>query len=336
MGRIELVISKNNKPLKASVAVALALGSFATSAMAEDFRMLASWDSSYPIVPQVADVFAEMVSEASGGDSTIALTGPEAVPPFEQLQPVSAGVFDMLFTSGAYHSNEIAVGMVMDAVQADPAARRSSGAWDMVDAAYQEMGLKLIALPTLPNGYNILLRDPIGDSCDFSGLKIRGSATYTSLIQSLGGQPVVLPPAEIYSALEKGVVDGAAWPVIGAIDYGWYEVADYFLRPAFGTATYMVLMNLDKWTSLEEAEQALLLEQGEALEVRAIDTLAGVAEAEQTALEEKGMQPTQICGDAADTMEHDWSEGVWALGVEKGGETIESLKATVTEAGINF
>ena len=78
------MISKNNKPLKASVAVVLALGSFATSAMAEDFRMLASWDSSYPIVPQVADVFAEMVSEASGGDSTIALTGPEAVPPFEQ------------------------------------------------------------------------------------------------------------------------------------------------------------------------------------------------------------------------------------------------------------
>lgn len=298
--------------------------------------MLVSWDSSYPVVPNVADAFAGMVEGASDGEMSIAPVGPEAVPPFEQLQPVSAGVFDMLFTSGAYHSNEISVGMVMDAVQPDPAARRSSGVWGEVDAAYQDMGLKLISLPTLPNGYNILLREPVGDSCDFSGSKIRGSATYTSLIQSLGGQPVVLPPAEIYSALEKGVVDGAAWPVIGALDYGWYEVAGYFLRPAFGTATYMVLMNLDTWNSLDDAERTLLLEQGEALEIDAIDTLTGVAEAEETALIERGMQATDMCGDAAATMEHDWAEGVWALGIEKGGETIESLKATVTEAGINF
>ena len=330
------MISKINKSLKASVAVAITAGSFATAAAAEDFRMLASWDSSYPIVPKVADVFAEMVSEASGGESSIAMTGPEAVPPFEQLQPVAAGVFDMLFTSGPYHSNEFAVGMVTDAIQADPAARRDSGAWDAVDAAYQEIGLKLIALPTLPNGYNVFLRDPIGESCDFAGLKIRGSATYTSLIQSLGGQPVVLPPAEIYSALEKGVVDGAAWPVIGALDYGWYEVAKYFLRPAFGTATYMILMNLDTWNGLDEAEQALLLEQGEALEVSSIDTLADVAAAEQTALEENGMEATEMCGDAAATMEHDWAEGVWALGIEKGGATVEALKATVDNAGINF
>lgn len=88
---------------------------------------------------------------------------------------------------------------------------------------------------------------------------------------------MVLPPAEIYSALEKGVVDGAAWPVIGALDYGWYEVAGYFLRPTFGTATYMILMNLGTWTGLDEAEQTMLLEQGAALEVSSIDTLAEVA-----------------------------------------------------------
>ena len=59
MERIRPVISKINKSLKASVAVAITAGSFATAAAAEDFRMLASWDSSYPIVPKVADVFAK-------------------------------------------------------------------------------------------------------------------------------------------------------------------------------------------------------------------------------------------------------------------------------------
>jgi TRAP-type mannitol/chloroaromatic compound transport system substrate-binding protein len=317
-------------------AIAFGAAFSATTAMATDFRMLASWDGSYPVVPNVAEVYMGMVKDASEGSTTISMTGPEAVPPFEQLQPVSAGVFDLLFTSGAYHSNETSMGLVMDAVKGDPEGRRSSGVWDQVDKAYQEKGLKLIALPTLPEGYNLLLRKPIGESCDLAGLKIRGTATYTSLIQSLNAQPVVLPPAEIYSALEKGVVDGAAWPVIGALDYGWYEVADYFLRPAFGTGTYMILMNLDKWNGLEAAEQTLLLEQGAELEKQSIVKLAEVAKAEEAALVERGMKPTSICGDKAATVEHDWAEGVWALGIERGGAPVEALKEIVTEAGLAF
>lgn len=321
--------------LKIVGSAAIAAG-LASTVHASDFRMLASWDGSYPVVPNVAEVYMGMVEEASSGDTTIAMTGPEAVPPFEQLQPVSSGIFDLLFTSGAYHSNETSVGLVMDAVKGDPAERRRSGVWDEVDAAYQDMGLKLIALPTLLNGYNLLLREPVGESCDLSGLKIRGTATYTSLIQSLGAQPVVLPPAEIYSALEKGVVDGAAWPVIGALDYGWYEVADYFLRPAFGTGTYMILMNLDRWNTLEEDEQALLLDQGKVLEEEAVVALADVAEKEEAALIERGMESTSICGPNAETVEHDWAEGVWALGIENGGAVIEALKTTVTEANLDF
>tara|TARA_B100001105_G_scaffold149016_1_gene119512 strand:+ start:480 stop:1472 length:993 start_codon:yes stop_codon:yes gene_type:complete len=317
-------------------AIAFGVAFSASAAMASDFRMLASWDGSYPVVPNVAEVYMDMVKDASDGKTTIAMTGPEAVPPFEQLQPVSMGVFDLLFTSGAYHSNETSMGLVMDAVKGDPEARRTSGVWDQVDKAYQEKGLKLIALPTLPEGYNLLLREPIGESCDLSGLKIRGTATYTSLIQSLNAQPVVLPPAEIYSALEKGVVDGAAWPVIGALDYGWYEVAKYFLRPAFGTGTYMILMNLDKWNSLDEAEQTLLLEEGAELEKQSIVKLAEVAKAEEAALIERGMKPTSICGDKAETVEHDWAQGVWALGIEKGGAPVEALKETVTKAGLDF
>ncbi|MBW3097256.1 TRAP transporter substrate-binding protein DctP [Pseudohoeflea coraliihabitans] len=325
-----------NKSGLSALAVVLTAGLLTGPAAATDFRMLASWNGTYPVVPNVAEVYMEMVKEASDEQTTISMTGPEAVPPFEQLQPVASGVFDLLFTSGAYHSNETSMGLVMDAVQGDPDGRRSSGVWDKVDAAYQELGLKLIALPTLPEGYNLLLREPIGESCDLAGLKIRGTATYTSLIQSLGAQPVVLPPAEIYSALEKGVVDGAAWPVIGALDYGWFEVADYFLRPAFGTGTYMILMNLEKWDSLDEAEQTLLLDQGVALEKQAIVKLAEVANKEEAALKERGMQATSICGDKAQTVEHDWAEGVWALGIERGGERVKALKEAVTEAGLAF
>src|SRR6056297_1414116 len=278
----------------------------------------------------------DMVAEASDGTTTITMTGPEAVPPFEQLQPVSGGVFDMLFTSGAYHANTLAVGMVMDAVPEDPELRRTSGLWDEVDAAYQAEGLKLISMPSLPNGYHFLLREPIGENCNLDGRRIRASATYTSLVQHLGAQATVLPPNEIYSALERGIVDGAAWPVIGALDYGWYEVADYNFRPAFGTASYLMLMNLDLWNGLDEAEQALLIEQGEALEHMAVEILVDVAGEEESALVERGMSATEICPESADMIESVFAAGLWDLGVEMGGDQIQSLRDTAAAAGLEF
>ena len=74
-------------------AVAFGVAFSASAAMASDFRMLASWDGSYPVVPNVAEVYMDMVKDASDGKTTIAMTGPEAVPPFEQLQPVRLLLF---------------------------------------------------------------------------------------------------------------------------------------------------------------------------------------------------------------------------------------------------
>ena len=205
-----------------------------TAASAETLTMLSSWDESYNAVPVFAQGFAERLEEKSDGAIEVQIRGPETVPPFEQLQPVSAGLFDMLFTHGAYHLGETAMAFGMDAVADDPEARRESGIYDLIDQHYAKRNLKLIGVFSAASGYHILLRDPIGEDGALEGRKIRASGTYHDLVTELGGSVVTLPASEIYSSLERGVVDGAAWPVFGAMDYKWYEVADYMTRPTFG------------------------------------------------------------------------------------------------------
>ena len=73
----------------------------------------------------------------------------------------------------------------------------------------------------------------------------------------LGASPVVLPGGEVYAALEKGVVDGAAWPAAGVLGMRWYEVAKYMLRPGFGLSHYLFLMNLNAWNRLTDAERTI-------------------------------------------------------------------------------
>jgi hypothetical protein len=58
---------------------------------AAEYRMLAGWDRSFQGIPHVVEPFIRNVEAASKGNIKIVLSGPEAVPPFEQLQACPTG-----------------------------------------------------------------------------------------------------------------------------------------------------------------------------------------------------------------------------------------------------
>ena len=300
---------------------------------ATDLQMLVSWSPSYPVV-EVADNYAQLVAEASDGEITIKTRGPETVPPFEQLEPVSAGVFDMLFTHPAYHTGTTGIALGLEATDGRPEMRRASGAWDLVDAAYQELGLKLLSLPVAgKEGFIILLKEPIGEDGGLEGRKIRAAPIYQPLIEELGGSAVVLPPAEIYSALERGVVDGAVWPIFGPLQFKWYEAAPYLMKPTFGVVTHQVFMNKDRWDALPKEEQALLLGAGAKLEEMSYADFSERAASEIAAMEAEGAMTTQL-GEAQTAKLTDvWRDGVWNLAKDLTGSRVDDLRELLREHG---
>jgi TRAP-type C4-dicarboxylate transport system substrate-binding protein len=78
------------------------------------------------------------------------------------------------------------------------------------------------------------------------------------MIRGLGGAPVRLALGEVYSALDKGVIDGIMMMAIGALDYKWYEVVKYMVRPIFGEVVCPILVNLNSWKNLPKDLQDLL------------------------------------------------------------------------------
>lgn len=320
-----------------TVAGAAALGlatGFADPAEARDLRLLSSWDSSYPVVNHVLHPFLETLDEAVTTELGMTVMGPETVPPFEQFDPVSRGLFDLLFTNGAYHFNETSTGMALDGLSGDTEALRAAGIWDAVDAEYQALGLKLIAVLYDLNGYHIMLKEPLGED-GLQGRRVRGTPIYHPAIDVLGGSPVVLPGGEIYPALERGVIDGAAWPTIGAMSYRWFEVADYMMRPSFGQVGHLVLMNLETWSGLPDETRAEIETAARTFEIEAnalFDTL--VAE-ESAALEEAGMSVTKLSDPLAEMLDQAWFSGVFDLAATQSAETIEKMRRLATEADLD-
>ncbi len=301
---------------------------------AEEFQLLSSWSPAYVGHAEIAGRFADQLTRSSNGDITVRITGPGAIPPFEQLQPAAAGLVDFLFTHGAYHIGESGIGMALNAIDGDPKALRASGIWQAVDEHYRTLGLKLLALPSSARGYHMLLKDEIGTDCDLSGRKIRGSPAYLGLIQSLGATPVVLPAGEVYAALEKHVVDGAAWPAAGSLPFRWYEVTAHYLRPTFGATTHQLFINLQRFDGLSVAVRQLLLSEGEVLERDVQRRFYELVTIEEEAFKKFGLTATRLCGEPLAQLPRYWSDGSWSMAIAKTPVMAKRLYELAVAAGM--
>ena len=317
---------------------ALALGlTTAVVAQAQELRAINAFPESFVFSREIAQPFAELVAEESDGAVNISFTGPDAVPPLEQFEPTQAGVFDILFTHPAYHAGTTPVGLAIDAIAADPAARREAGVIDYIDAHYQEtQGMKLIAAPPTGSvGFRYYLRDPIEGTPAFDGRNIRGTVSYHPMIEALGGAGVVMGGGDVYSALQTGAIDGAAWGLTGALDFNWHEVAGYMADPGFGQVGLMIFMNLDAWEGLSDEARAAIERAAERLEADSVARFDVLATQERAALLELGMQVTEFAPEEAAQLETLWSNGVWQVAEGGAPEAVADLRALAQSAGLS-
>jgi TRAP-type C4-dicarboxylate transport system substrate-binding protein len=101
---------------------------------------------------------------------------------------------------------------------------------------------------------------PVRKMEDVKGLKFRAHGTSALVIQALGGTPVPKPMPETYEMLQKGVVDGAVYPL--EANKGWKlgEVTDYATADfsAAYTTSFFVVMNKDRWNEIPaDAQKAI-------------------------------------------------------------------------------
>lgn len=307
----------------------------APGALARPFNLISAFPDGFIYNREFTERFVRAVEEETDGAIAIRLLGPAAAPAFDQFEPTQAGVFDFLVTTAAYHSGAMGEGLALDAVPADPRLRRTSGYFAAVAEHYESRGLKLLAAaPTGSKGFHFLLRKPLTPQKNFDGLKLRGTEPYHHLIRTLGGTPVVLGPGDVYVALQRGVVDGAAWGVTGALDFKWHEVTCCMTRPLFGQVNVLLLMNLEQWRKLSAEQQMAIENIAAQLEEETVARFDALAEIEFAALEKEGVITTKFSDSAALRLDQLWADGVWGLAIKRSGESARRLREMAEEAGL--
>lgn len=127
-----------------------------------------------------------------------------------------------------------------------------------INKELERFGVRIIATYPFP-AQVFFCRDPITSLADVKGRRVRTpGGSQNDFIQAIGGQPVAIGFPEVYSALERGVVDCAVTGTATGNGARWYEVTRhlYVLPVQWGIASYGV--NLAWWNKLDPAVRDFL------------------------------------------------------------------------------
>ncbi len=126
----------------------------------------------------------------------------------------------------------------------------------------EAFGLKGLGYPE--NGYRNMTNNkhPIREPEDVKGLQMRvnGAKALNDMFNVLGANPQQLPVAELYTALETGVVDSQDHPIGVTLSFKFYEVQKYLSLTQHAYSPLVLAMNLKKFEKLSAEEQAIITE----------------------------------------------------------------------------
>jgi len=181
------------------------------------------------------------------------------VPTFEMLEAVQDNVLQAMYTGAAYYSGkEPAMAIFSDLLYAYNAPWEPEawfyygGGRELINEAYNKFGVTCIGVvqwgfESFPSKF------PIRNMNDYKGHKFRSPQGMTAdTLALLGAGVVILPGGEVYSALDKGVIDGTDWGTPSMNHrMGFDQVAKYFVYPEYRSMPISdFTVNTKEWNRL--------------------------------------------------------------------------------------
>ena len=255
----------------------------AGSAAAQDrfqWTMVTSWPSGLP--PQLmAEMFADKVRTMSAGrlDITVQPAG-AIVGAFDVVDAVANGTVEMGHSLSSYWLGKNRAAPFFGAIPMTFEADQyltwlyEAGGMELWNRFFQEeLGMDIVVMP---GGLNITeflawSNRPLQEIDDFVGLRYRTVGWWGDILRDAGVAVTTMPGGEIYTALERGVLDAAefASPWIDRIS-AFYEVTDYTSGPGMHQpASIMELtINRQAYESLPPDLKAIVDTAAEAVTLR--------------------------------------------------------------------
>ena len=284
--------------------------------------------------------WAESVAEKTDGRVKIELLPVESIVAHNETQDaIAAGILDGHITDTSYFAGkDPAFGLIANPVGAwsDPQEMftfmREGGGKELMNELLEPYGLHFIGATT-PGLEAFVSKVPLDGVDDLKGLKMRApEGLVQQVFAAAGAAPVNLPSSEVFTSLDKGVIDAADNTVFSTNQSaGLHDIAKHPVYPGFHSMPLVeISMNKEQWDALPEDLQQILTES---VQEFAQTQVAALKEADEAAVAEAKA--------SGDVTIHDWpaeerakfreiAQGEWAK-VAEGSENAQKVYDTLTK-----
>lgn len=283
-----------------------------------------------------AGIIAEKVKERSNGELIIqVLGGAEVIPQFDQAEAVRRGVVQMSLVPNSFYVGVVPLGMMPHLTRLTADEEREVGAYDIINELHMKAGLFYLergAYSSKMNQFTTIINKRVDRPQEIAGLKIGGSSpTLRPFLRALGATLVIVRGTEVYTALERGLIDGLADPITNTRDRALYEVCRYVIDTPFYAGNVMIIINLDVWNRLPQHLQDLMTEAArETIREYDVDLQNQLASAQQTVLGE-GMELITFSPEDAEWFFETAYEAAWEDQIKKFPEVAPRLKELLSK-----
>lgn len=267
-----MIPTKRLKPLTTlAIAAGLLGASFGANSYAQEYalRFQHSDQAGNPNYV-IAQKWAESLMERSGGQLSLEIMPVGSIVEHQETQDaVGAGIIDGHITDASYFAGkDAAFALIGNPVGAwsDPQQMfdymNKGGGKELMNELVQPYGLQFIGAAT-PGLEAFVSKIPIMSVADLKGVKMRApEGLVNQVFAAAGAAPVNLPSSEVFTSLDKGVIDAADFSVFSTNQaQGLNEIATHPIYPGFHSMPLIeVSMNKEKWDSMPVELQTLLEE----------------------------------------------------------------------------
>lgn len=259
------------------------------------------------------------------------LGGPEAIPTFQQAEAVRKGIVDMIWGPATYYLGAVPAVNALVGSNMTPSETRKSGGIALLNKIYQ----KRLNAYYLGRTHFIRLhiyttkRPKIAKSgmVDLSGFRLRGTPSYRKFFVDLGSTFVNMAAPEVYTALERGTINGVGWPLVGISDFSWDKHLKYRIDPGFFSSDVSTIVNLDKWKKLSQRAREFLQREAIAYESDSYNRFVRLSKEADKRMRAKGMTVITLRAAAARRFRKEASDVAWQRLKEKDPKHYKALRA---------
>jgi TRAP-type mannitol/chloroaromatic compound transport system substrate-binding protein len=224
------------------------------------WKMVTTWPPNFPVVGEGCNMFADLVDRMSGGRMKIQVYGGgELIPSLECFDAVSNGAVELGHGASYYWAGKVPAGQFFASVPFGMNAQQTM-AWIITgggDKLWEETYYPFNIIPMICGSTGAQMggwfNKEINSIEDINGLKMRIPGLGGKVLNKAGGSAVTVAGGEIFTNLERGVIDATEW--IGPYhDYkmGFHKVTKFYYYPGWhepGTVLEL-LVNKPKYQEL--------------------------------------------------------------------------------------